>query len=146
MTLDSFEFEHQDSTAVPVVLIVDDSPTILRVIDLALTETNWKIHKAKDGLEALKLVKQIIPDLIVLDVMLPVYNGYQICSLLKKNPRFKHIPVIMLTAKTSAIDKIRGRFAHADTYLTKPFSKSELLDACKTHLRRLKADGKGIGS
>lgn len=146
MTLDSFDYEYQSQNPVPVVLVVDDSPTILKVIDLALADTSWQIYKAKDGLEALKLVKQIKPDLIVLDVMLPVYNGYQICSLLKKNPRFKHIPVIMLTAKTSAIDKIRGRFAHADTYLTKPFSKSELLDACKTHLRRLKSDGKGIGS
>jgi len=119
----------------PLVLIVDDSPTIRRVIEMALSGTDWKLITAKDGLEALKKTKEHDPDIIILDVMLPVYNGYQVCSLLKKNPKFKSIPIIMLTAKTGAIDRIRGRFAHADLYLAKPFSKEELLIACNKYLK-----------
>lgn len=118
------------------VLVVDDSPTILRVIDLAIKDTGWEIFHAKDGLTALKLTKEVEPDLIVLDVMLPVYNGYQVCKLLKSNPKFSHTPVIMLTAKSSVLDKIKGRLANADMYLTKPFSQAELLDACNKYLRR----------
>ncbi len=118
-----------------VVLIVDDSPTIRRVIEMALSGTNWRLISAKDGLEALKKTKEHDPDIIILDVMLPVYNGYQVCSLLKKNPKFKSIPIIMLTAKTGAIDRIRGRFARADLYLAKPFSKEELLTACNKYLK-----------
>ncbi len=113
----------------PLVLVVDDSPTIRRVIDMAFSDTNCEVVSAKDGLEALKKTKEYDPDIIILDVMLPLYNGYQVCSLLKKNPKFKHIPIIMLTAKSGTIDRIRGRFAHADMYLAKPFSKEELIDA-----------------
>ncbi|MBP7733336.1 MAG: response regulator [Caldisericia bacterium] len=118
------------------ILIVDDSPTILRVIDLAIKDTGWEIYHAKDGLTALKITKEIEPDLILLDVMLPVYNGYQVCKLLKTNPKFSHIPIIMLTAKSSVLDKIKGRLANADMYLTKPFSQAELLEACDKYLRR----------
>lgn len=118
------------------ILVVDDSPTILRVIDLAIKETGWETFHAKDGLTALKMTKEFEPDLIILDVMLPVYNGYQVCKLLKSNPRFKHIPIIMLTAKSSVLDKIKGRLANADLYLTKPFSQAELLEACNKYLRR----------
>jgi twitching motility two-component system response regulator PilG len=119
------------------ILIVDDSPTILRVIDLAIRETGWESYHAKDGLTALKLTKELEPDLILLDVMLPVYNGYQVCKLLKSNPKFKDTPIILLTAKTSVLDKIKGRLANADLYLTKPFSQAELLDACSKFLRRI---------
>ena len=118
------------------ILIVDDSPTILRVIDLAIKDTGWEIYHTKDGLTALKITKEIEPDLILLDVMLPVYNGYQVCKLLKTNPKFSHIPIIMLTAKSSVLDKIKGRLANADMYLTKPFSQAELLEACDKYLRR----------
>lgn len=118
------------------VLIVDDSPTILRVIDLAIKDTGWEIYHAKDGLTALKITKEIEPDLILLDVMLPVYNGYQVCKLLKTNAKFSRIPIIMLTAKSSVLDKIKGRLANADMYLTKPFSQAELLEACDKYLRR----------
>lgn len=120
----------------PRVLIVDDSPTILRVIDLAIKDTGWEIYHAKDGLTALKITKEIEPDLILLDVMLPIYNGYQVCKLLKTNPKFSHTPIIMLTAKSSVLDKIKGRLANADMYLTKPFSQAELLEACDKYLRR----------
>jgi len=119
----------------PVVLLVDDSLTIRRVIEMALNDTGWDLIEAKNGMEALKLTMMHDPDLIILDVMLPIYNGYQVCSLLKNNPKFKGTPVVMLTAKTGVIDKIRGRFAHADTYLSKPFSKVELVTACKKHLQ-----------
>jgi twitching motility two-component system response regulator PilG len=118
----------------PVILLVDDSLTIRRVIEMALNDTGWDLIEAKNGMEALKQTMMHDPDLIILDVMLPIYNGYQVCSLLKNNPKFKGIPVVMLTAKTGVIDKIRGRFAHADTYLSKPFSKEELVTACKKHL------------
>lgn len=118
------------------VLVVDDSPTILRVIDLAIKDTGWEIFHAKDGLTALKLTKEVEPDLIILDVMLPVYNGYQVCKLLKTNPKFANIPIIMLTAKSSVLDKIKGRLANADMYVTKPFSQAELLEACNKYLRR----------
>jgi twitching motility two-component system response regulator PilG len=120
----------------PKILIVDDSPTILRVIDLAIKDTGWEAYHAKDGLSALKLTKELEPDLILLDVMLPVYNGYQVCKLLKTNPKFKSTPIIMLTAKSSVLDRIKGRLANADMYLTKPFSQVELIEACSKFLRR----------
>ena len=120
----------------PKILIVDDSPTILRVIDLAIKDTGWEAYHAKDGLSALKLTKELEPDLILLDVMLPVYNGYQVCKLLKTNPKFKSTPIIMLTAKSSVLDRIKGRLANADMYLTKPFSQAELIEACSKFLRR----------
>ena len=119
----------------PLVLVVDDSPTIRRVIDMAFSDTICEVVAAKDGLEALKKTKEYDPDIIILDVMLPLYNGYQVCSLLKKNPKFKHIPIIMLTAKSGTIDRIRGRFAHADMYLAKPFSKEELIEACNKYIQ-----------
>lgn len=122
----------------PVILVVDDSFTIRRVIDMALSDTEWVLIQAQDGLQALKLTMQYNPDLIILDVMLPIYNGYQVCSLLKKNLKFKEIPIVMLTAKSGIIDKIRGKFAHANTYLSKPFSKEELVSACKKHLQEEK--------
>lgn len=122
----------------PKILVVDDSPTILRIVEISLIELGFEILQAKDGLQALKIVKEQEPDIIILDVMLPIYTGYQVCQLIKKTPKFANTPVIMLTAKTGALDKLKGKMAHADMYLTKPFSKEDLLNAVNKLLRRNK--------
>lgn len=122
----------------PKILVVDDSPTVLRIVEISLAELGFEILQAKDGLKALKVIKEEEPDIVVLDVMLPIYTGYQVCQLIKKTPKFENIPVILLTAKTGALDKLKGKMAHADMYLTKPFSKEDLQNAVIKLLRRNK--------
>lgn len=120
----------------PKILVVDDSPTILRIVETSLLDLDFEILQARDGLQALKIVKEQEPDIIILDVMLPIYTGYQVCQLLKKSPKFSNTPIILLTAKTGAIDKLKGKMARADLYLTKPFSKEDLIKSVNNLLRR----------
>ena len=88
---------------------------------------------ASDGFEALARVVERPPDLIFIDVMMPRLDGYQTCALLKKNERFRHIPVVMLTSKDGVFDRARGALVGCDEYLTKPFTKSELLETVARH-------------
>ncbi len=115
------------------VLVIDDSNTIRRSAELFLKAAGHEVILASDGFEALARVVERPPDLIFIDVMMPRLDGYQTCALLKKNERFRHIPVVMLTSKDGVFDRARGALVGCDEYLTKPFTKSELLETVARH-------------
>lgn len=111
------------------VMVIDDSRTIRRSAETMLGKEGCEVITANDGFEALALIHQHEPDLIFVDIMMPRLDGYQTCAIIKNNARFQHTPVIMLTSKDGLFDKARGRVVGSDHYLTKPFTRDELLDA-----------------
>ncbi|MFC1474406.1 PleD family two-component system response regulator [bacterium] len=117
-----------------VILVVDDSPVVVEAVKEALLGEDYSVLVARDGLEALDVVKTNHVDLILLDIDMPRMNGYQLCKLLKRDSSFKHIPIIMLTAKTSEADRIWGVKAGSDEYLTKPFNYAKVKEAMKRFL------------
>lgn len=120
--------------ALATVLVIDDSNTIRRSAELFLKSAGHHVILATDGFDALTKIVGNPPDVIFIDVMMPRLDGYQTCALLKKNDRFRHIPVIMLTSKDGVFDRARGALVGCDEYLTKPFTKSELLEAVARHI------------
>jgi DNA-binding response OmpR family regulator len=110
------------------ILVVDDEPTIVKLIEVRLKANKYDVITGFNGEEALKRVKEDKPDLVILDVMMPPPNGFQVCRTLKDDPNYKHIPVIILTAKNTESDQFWGVESGADTYLTKPYSSEELLE------------------
>jgi twitching motility two-component system response regulator PilG len=109
------------------VLVIDDSKTIRRTAETLL---------AKDGFDALAKIADHQPDIVFVDIMMPRLDGYQTCSLIKHNKVFRSIPVIMLSSKDGLFDRARGRIVGSEHYLTKPFTKDELLSAIETHIGR----------
>jgi twitching motility two-component system response regulator PilG len=118
------------------VMVIDDSKTIRRTAENLLKKAGCEVLTAKDGFEALALIADHHPDLIFVDIMMPRLDGYQTCALIKNNEVFKSIPVIMLSSKDSLFDKARGRIVGSEQYLTKPFTKEELLGAIRHHVKR----------
>ena len=118
------------------VLIVDDEPDIVDVIEFNLKLESIECITAYDGEEGLSKAKEENPDLIVLDVMLPKVNGYKIARLLKFDESYKHIPIIMLTARTQQSDVALGKETGADEYVPKPFSMDELVGIIKKYLEK----------
>jgi twitching motility two-component system response regulator PilG len=116
------------------VLVIDDSPTIRRSAEIVLTRAGLQVELAEDGFAALARISDLRPDLILLDVVMPRLDGYQTCSLLRRNPAFADVPVVMLSGKDSVFDRVRGRLAGSDLYLTKPFTPESLLSAVQAHL------------
>ncbi|ACK69441.1 response regulator receiver protein [Gloeothece citriformis PCC 7424] len=114
-------------TKVCKIVCIDDSKTMLQELTRLLDSENFVVHTINDSLKALIQILRIKPDLILLDVSMPNVDGYQICSLLRKNPEFKKTPIIMVTAKTGLIDRARAKLVGATDYITKPFSQEELL-------------------
>ena len=110
------------------VMVVDDSNTIRRAADVLLKKTGCTVVTAEDGFEALGKIVSEKPDIIFIDVMMPRLNGYETCSIIRSNPDFEKIPLVLLSSKSSFCDKARGAVFGATSYLTKPFSKHELLD------------------
>jgi len=117
-----------------IILIVDDDNINLQVIGSFLYNKNYKIILAKNGNDALKSVENNHPDLILLDIMMPGMNGYEVCKKLKDNNQTKDIPIMFLTAKTETKDIIKGFNTGGVDYITKPFIKEELLARIKTHI------------
>jgi len=115
------------------VLIIDDSATIRRSAETMLANEGCKIVTAENGFEALSKVTRHHPDMIFVDIMMPRLDGYQTTAIIKNNARFRDIPIIMLTSKDGLFDKARGRVVGSDLYLTKPFTREELLSAVKQH-------------
>ena len=126
----------QEGLAGARVMVVDDSKTIRRTAESLLSRAGCEVSAATDGFEALAKIAEIKPDLIFIDIMMPRLDGYQTCALIKSNPRFAKTPVIMLSSKDGLFDRARGRIVGSDEYLTKPFTRDELLGAVKTHLRK----------
>ncbi|MCK4765652.1 MAG: response regulator [Candidatus Aminicenantes bacterium] len=126
----------------PLVLIVDDVPKNLQVLGNILRKKNYNIAAATSGKQALDMVVNSQPDLILLDIMMPDLNGYEVCEKLKENPTIKDIPVIFLTAKTETDDIVKGFTVGAVDYLTKPFESAELLARANTHIELKRARDK----
>jgi len=116
------------------VMVVDDSKTIRRSAENLLTKAGCEVITAGDGFESLAKIAEYEPDIIFVDIMMPRLDGYQACALIKNNSKFKKTPVIMLTSKDSIFDRARGRLVGSEQYLTKPFSKEDLLGAIKQHV------------
>ncbi len=111
------------------VLVVDDSNTIRRSAEIFLKQGGHEVLLAEDGFDALSKVNDYQPHLIFCDILMPRLDGYQTCAIIKRNARFSSVPVVMLSSKDGVFDKARGRMAGAQDYLTKPFSKEQLLHA-----------------
>lgn len=118
------------------VLIVEDEPDILELLNYNLQQAGFEVYTAGDGEEGLRLVEEKIPDLVVLDLMLPGMDGLELCRLVKQRASLRQVAVLMLTAKAEEIDRIVGLELGADDYLTKPFSPRELILRIKAILRR----------
>lgn len=115
------------------VLVVDDSATIRRSAETMLTNEGYTVITAENGFEALSKITRYRPNLIFVDIMMPRLDGYQTCAIIKNNNEFRNTPVVMLTSKDGLFDKARGRVVGSDQYLTKPFTREELLGAVKAH-------------
>jgi twitching motility two-component system response regulator PilG len=118
------------------IMVIDDSQTIRRTAETLLTKEGFTVVTAQDGFEALAKIADHQPDLIFVDIMMPRLDGYQACALIKANPRYASTPVIMLSSKDGLFDRARGRIVGSDEYLTKPFTREELIPAVRTHLRK----------
>ncbi len=116
------------STALKV-LVVDDSNTIRRSAEIFLKQGQHEVLLAEDGFDALAKINDYQPDLVFCDILMPRLDGYQTCAIIKRNPRFAGIPVVMLSSKDGVFDKARGRMVGSEFYLTKPFTKDQLLQA-----------------
>ena len=115
------------------VMIIDDSKTIRKSAETLLSKEGCEVLTAEDGFEALALIAVNKPDIIFVDIMMPKLDGYQTCTLIKNNRQFKDTPVIMLTSKDSIFDKARGRIVGSEEYLTKPFTRDDLVQAVSRH-------------
>ena len=117
------------------VLVIDDSNTIRRSAEIFLKQGGYQVLLAEDGFDALAKVNDYDPQLIFCDILMPRLDGYQTCAIIKRNPRFASVPVIMLSSKDGLFDKARGRMVGSEDYLTKPFTKDQLLQAVEQHRR-----------
>lgn len=115
------------------ILIIDDSKTIRRTAETILSKEGFKVFTATDGFDALSKVADHNPDIIFVDIMMPRLDGYQTCALIKHNKYYQKTPVIMLSSKDGLFDRARGKIVGSEQYLTKPFTKDELLTAIKDH-------------
>lgn len=117
------------------ILFIDDEPEILKAVKFYLEDEDFEVHIAEDGSEAIELAESIQPDLIILDVMMPVMDGIQVCRQLRSRTRTRLIPIIFLTAREAVEDKIKGLEAGGIDYITKPFNNQELMARIKAHIR-----------
>ncbi len=123
----------------PKILVVDDEPEAVELLEFNLRQAGYDVVAAKDGAEALKKARAVLPGVIVLDLMLPEVDGLEVCKMLRRDPATATIPVMMVTAKAAEIDRILGLELGADDYLTKPFSPRELVLRVKKILERGRA-------
>jgi twitching motility two-component system response regulator PilG len=118
------------------VMVIDDSQTIRRTAETLLAREGYAVITASDGYEALGKIVDHSPDVIFIDIMMPRLDGYQVCALIKGNPKFSQTPVVMLSSKDGVFDRARGRIVGSDQYLTKPFTKDEILKAVKSYVKK----------
>ena len=117
------------------ILVVDDEVDLVETVRFPLEMKGFDVLVSYDGEDALSQARKEKPDLIILDLMLPKLDGYKVCRLLKFDERYKHIPILMLTAKTQEKDKILGKETGADEYITKPFEMDDLMEKVKKYLK-----------
>ena len=118
------------------VMVIDDSNTIRRSAEIFLVQAGCQVILAEDGFDALSKIADHAPDIVFCDIMMPRLDGYQTCTLIKKNAKFSATPVIMLSSKDGLFDRARGRMVGSDEYLTKPFTKDSLLKTVGAHTGR----------
>ena len=111
------------------IMVIDDSSTIRKTAETLLKRAGFEVITAADGFEAMSVVADQHPDIIFIDIMMPRLDGYQTCALIKNNKQFGSIPIVMLSSKDGLFDRARGRIVGSEQYLTKPFTKDELLGA-----------------
>lgn len=128
------------------VLVIDDSNTIRRSAEIFLRQAGFEVLLSEDGFDALSKVNDTMPDLIFCDVLMPRLDGYQTVAIIKRSPRHASIPVVMLSSKDGVFDKARGRMVGAEAYLTKPFTKDQLLQAVNMHRHSANASSEGAPS
>lgn len=116
------------------VMVIDDSKTIRRTAESLLKKEGCEVISAADGFEALSMIADFHPDIIFVDIMMPRLDGYQTCALIKHNQKFRSTPVVMLSSKDGLFDRARGRIVGSEEYLTKPFTREELLGAIQRHV------------
>ncbi len=117
-------------------MVVDDSPTVIEIVKSILVGEGYEVITASDGSQALNLAREKSPDLIILDIMLPKLDGYRVCRLLKFDQKYKHIPILMFTAKTEERSVETGMKTGADAYLTKPIEAEKLIEAVNNFLKK----------
>ncbi len=118
------------------ILIVEDEESLLKLESILLISKGYEVHGAKNGREAIDFLKTNLPDLILLDIMLPEMDGFEVCSMIRADGRTKHIPVVMLTAKKSREDMERGEEVGANWYITKPFKSAMVTETVKRFLEK----------
>ncbi len=118
----------------PSVLVVDDEPNIVVSLEFLMKQAGYDVRVARNGDEALKAVAERPPDLILLDVMMPKRNGFDVCQTLRADPRWKDVRIIMLTAKGRDVEREKGLALGADDYITKPFSTREVMERVRRYL------------
>ncbi len=116
------------------VMVIDDSKTIRRTAETLLQREGYEVVTAVDGFEALSKIADANPDIVFVDIMMPRLDGYQTCALIKNSQNYQNTPVIMLSSKDGLFDQAKGGVVGSDEYLTKPFSKDELLNAIRNHV------------
>ena len=119
------------------VMVVDDSKTIRRTAETLLAKEGCLVQTAVDGFEALAMIADQQPHIIFVDIMMPRLDGYQTCALIKNNQQFKTTPVVMLSSKDGLFDKAKGRVVGSEQYLTKPFTRDELIQAIRQFVPQL---------
>lgn len=127
--------EQASSAGTTRILVIDDSNTIRRSAEIFLKQGGHVVALAEDGFDALVKLSDFRPDLVFCDILMPRLDGYQTCAIIKRNPQFSGVPVIMLSSKDGLFDKARGRMVGSQDYLTKPFTKDQLLQAVLVHRR-----------
>ncbi|MBA4218688.1 MAG: two-component system response regulator [Methylibium sp.] len=127
--------EQASSAGATRILVIDDSNTIRRSAEIFLKQGGHVVALAEDGFDALAKLSDFRPDLVFCDILMPRLDGYQTCAIIKRNPQFSGVPVIMLSSKDGLFDKARGRMVGSQDYLTKPFTKDQLLQAVLVHRR-----------
>lgn len=118
------------------ILVVDDEVDLVKTLRFSLETEGYTVLASYNGEDALNQARKENPDLVLLDIMLPKLDGYKVCRLLKFDERYKHIPILILTAKTQEKDKIIGMETGADEYITKPFDMDELMEKIKAYLNK----------
>ncbi len=113
------------------ILIVDDEPNIVTSLEFLMRESSYEVRVARDGEEALRRAESFLPDLILLDVMMPQRSGFEVCQKIRENPAFRNVKIVVLTAKGRELEKNRGLDLGANAYVTKPFSTKELMSTVR---------------